>query len=248
MSERIGVLAAPVDPVTLDEAAARVIGWARAGESRMICAANVHMVMEAVDHPDFARMLADADLVTPDGMPLAWFLRARGRRGQPRVSGPDLTEELLARAERAGLPVGFHGSTPAVIEALRAALAVRHPGLKIAHAESPPFRPLDDAEAAREAGVIAASGARLLFVGLGCPKQEAWMHRNRGRIPAAMVGVGAAFEFLAGARRRAPAALRRLGLEWLWRLAAEPRRLFARYARHNGRFAVRATAALLRGR
>ncbi len=241
---RLPVLAAGIDAVSLEAATGRVLAWARAGESRAVCAANVHVVMEAADHPDFAACLAAADLVTPDGMPLVWVLRAAGMKAQSRASGPDLTLALLARAEAEGIPVGFHGSTPGTLAALRAALAARHPVLKLVYCESPPFRPLSPGERAAEVAAIRASGARLLFVGLGCPKQERWVAGRRGEIPAVMLAVGAAFDFLAGTRRRAPAWMRAAGLEWLHRLLAEPGRLWRRYLVLNSRFLLRLPGAI----
>jgi N-acetylglucosaminyldiphosphoundecaprenol N-acetyl-beta-D-mannosaminyltransferase len=201
----------------------------------MVCVATVHMVMEAWDDPDYRALVNGADLVTPDGVPLVWALRALGAAGATRVYGPRLTEILCERAAGCGVPVGFYGGAPEVLERLCARLAARHPGLRIAFRASPPFRPLSSDEDARIREEIRASGARLLFVGLGCPRQERWMAAHR-ELPCVQLGVGAAFDFLAGAKPQAPAWLQRAGLEWLFRLACEPRRLWRRYAVHNPRF------------
>jgi N-acetylglucosaminyldiphosphoundecaprenol N-acetyl-beta-D-mannosaminyltransferase len=230
------VLGTRVDATSYGDAADRVRRWAMRGESRHVCCANVHMVMEGMDDPAFRAVVNGADLVTADGMPLAWALRLLGVRGAPRVYGPELMLAVCARAGSEGIPVGLLGGTPEALAALEAALARRFPRLRIVHRASPPFRPrsVEERQAARRE--IAASGARILFVGLGCPKQERWMAAERGRLPAVMLGVGAAFDFISGRKAQAPAPLGRLGLEWAFRLAAEPRRLWRRYLVHNPRF------------
>lgn len=225
-----------VDGTSYDDAVARVLTWAKAGESRYICVATVHMVMEAYDDLSFRQVVNGADLVTPDGMPLVWALRLLGIKGQQRVYGPELTPRLLSAAARGGVPVGFYGSSPEVLERLLANVRRAYPGLNVAYAESPPFRPLSEEEEAAVRERIKASGCRILFVGLGCPKQERWMARQKGKLPVVMLGVGAAFDFLAGTKPQAPRWMQNAGLEWLFRLATEPRRLWRRYLKHNPRF------------
>jgi N-acetylglucosaminyldiphosphoundecaprenol N-acetyl-beta-D-mannosaminyltransferase len=233
------VLGSPVHRTSHAGATELVLAWAHRGESRTVCLANVHMIMEAHDSPAFRAVLVAADLVCPDGMPLVWALRSKGAPQQRRVSGPDLTLRLCAAAADAGVPVGFHGGRPEVLDALVPALCARFPRLDVAYAVSPPFRQVTADEDARAVEEIDRSGARILFVGLGCPKQERWMAEHRGRVRAVMLGVGAAFDMHAGMLRQAPRALQRAGLEWVFRLAVEPRRLWRRYARHNPRFAAR---------
>jgi N-acetylglucosaminyldiphosphoundecaprenol N-acetyl-beta-D-mannosaminyltransferase len=206
------------------------------------------MIMEAHDAPAFRAVLDAADLVCPDGMPLVWALRGKGAPEQRRVSGPDLTLELCAAARDAGVPVGFHGGRPEVLAALVPSLRARFPGLDVAYAVSPPFRQLSPDEDAQAVDDINRSGASILFVGLGCPKQERWMAAHRGRVHAVMLGVGAAFDMHAGMLRQAPRLLQRTGLEWAFRLAMEPRRLWRRYAQHNPRFAARILIELARER
>jgi N-acetylglucosaminyldiphosphoundecaprenol N-acetyl-beta-D-mannosaminyltransferase len=218
------------------EAAGQSIAWAAGGESRSVFFANVHMVMEAFDDADFRAGLNAADLVNPDGMPLVWALRAMGDREATRVYGPDATEVILCEAQDSGLPVGFYGGSATTIATMIREVRRRYPKLDIAYTMSPPFRPLDAAEDEEIIGQISRSGTRLLFVGLGCPKQERWIMEHRGRIPAVMLGVGAAFDFLAGSKPQAPRWMMRNGLEWLFRLALEPRRLAGRYLKHNPRF------------
>jgi N-acetylglucosaminyldiphosphoundecaprenol N-acetyl-beta-D-mannosaminyltransferase len=145
---------------------------------------------------------------------------------------------LLAAAEQAGVSAGFYGGSQAVLDALVKTVHLRYPKLDVAFAESPPFRALTPAEDAAAVDRIASSGARLLFVGLGCPKQENWVMEHRGRVPAVMLAVGAAFDFIAGSKRRAPRWMGRCGLEWAFRFATEPRRLAWRYLKHNPRFVV----------
>jgi N-acetylglucosaminyldiphosphoundecaprenol N-acetyl-beta-D-mannosaminyltransferase len=157
---------------------------------------------------------------------------------------PELCEVAAAR----GVPVGFYGGTPPVQGALARNLRARFPALRIAFAHAPPFRAPTPEEDAQVVEAIHDSGARVLFVGLGCPKQERWMAAHRDRLDCAQVGVGAAFDFLAGVKRQAPRWMMRAGLEWLFRLACEPRRLWRRYAVHNPRFALLAGAEILRAR
>lgn len=242
------ILGSRVDATSYDDAVERIAGWARAGDSRMVCVANVHSVMEGHDDPSFSSVLTTSDLVTPDGMPLVWGLRLLGVRAATRVYGPDLTRRLCAHAARERIPVGFYGGTDDVLARLVERLASTNPRLEVVYAESPPFRDPTPAEDARTTRSITVSGASILFVGLGCPKQERWIAAHVGRVPAVMIGVGAAFDFLAGTKPQAPRWMMRAGLEWLFRLGSEPRRLWRRYARHNPRFVALFGWQLLRTR
>jgi N-acetylglucosaminyldiphosphoundecaprenol N-acetyl-beta-D-mannosaminyltransferase len=239
------VLGMRVDGTNYDHAATEILGWASHGESRYVCIATVNNVIEAHDNPAYQRVMEDADLVTPDGMPLVWGLGLLGVRGATRVYGPDLTPILCQRAAAAGIPVGFYGSTPEVLADLTANLGRRCPGLRIAYTSSPPFKPQTPEEDAAVRERIDGSGVRLLFVGLGTPKQELWMAANSGTLRTVMVGVGAAFDFIAGHKRQAPDLMQRLGLEWLFRLVNEPRRLWRRYLYRNRWFVVLFGAQLL---
>jgi N-acetylglucosaminyldiphosphoundecaprenol N-acetyl-beta-D-mannosaminyltransferase len=204
-------------------------GWATTGESRYVCICNVHSVVTALQDEAFGRVVAGADLATPDGAPVAWLLRRQGAAGQQRVTGPELMLEYLADAERRDEPIYLYGSSESTLAALARTLAVRFPALRIAGAESPPFRPATAQEDEATVARINASGARTVWVSLGCPKQEFWMAAHRGRVQAVMVGVGAAFDFHAGTVPRAPQWMQSHGLEWLHRLTSEPRRLWRRY-------------------
>jgi N-acetylglucosaminyldiphosphoundecaprenol N-acetyl-beta-D-mannosaminyltransferase len=242
------VLRTRIDGGTMEQAIARVDGWARARESRMVVAANVHVVTTASSDPDYQRVIDQSDMTVPDGVPLVWCLRRQGFPDQQRLFGPTLMQEWCAHAAREGLPIYLYGSTQATLDALVPRLQAAHPGLQVAGAVSPPFRPLTDAEDAAAVEAIEASGAAVVFVGLGAPKQERWMAEHRGRVPAVLIGVGAAFDYHAGNLRRAPTWMQRAGLEWLFRLVQEPRRLWRRYLVTNTLFCVRVACQVARGR
>lgn len=221
------------------ECAAAVARWATQHESRYVCVATVHSVMEAHDCQSLQRAINDADIVTPDGMPLVWGLKLLGFGDATRVYGPDLTPAVLDIAEKSGLAVGFYGgSSQSATDQLVRTIRARFPKLNVAYSYSPPFTAVAVEESANVIKAINESGARILFIGLGAPKQDYWMAAHRGKIAAVMLGVGAAFDFLAGTKRQAPLWMRNSGLEWLFRLAAEPRRLWKRYLKNNPRFVV----------
>ncbi len=234
--ESLYILDIRVDAVNYEKAVYIIMEWVRNGSRRYICAANVHMVMEAHDSAEFRQAVNSADLVTPDGMPLAWGLRLLGAGKQGKVCGPDLTMRLLERSEEEGVPVGFYGGSQEVLEKLIIAVRKRFPELNIAYSYSPPFRPLTEEEDDRVVKELNASGASLLFVGLGCPKQEQWMAEHKKSLHMVQLGVGAAFDFIAGTKRRAPKWMGTTGLEWLYRLSSEPQRLAERYLVNNPRF------------
>jgi N-acetylglucosaminyldiphosphoundecaprenol N-acetyl-beta-D-mannosaminyltransferase len=225
-----------VDAGSCATATTRILDWAKRGESRYVCVANVHSVMETNDSSTFRQVVNGADLVTSDGMPLVWLLRWRSHRNAQRVYGPDLMLSVCAAAADARVPIALLGGTPDVLERLTAVLRARFPKLDIALAIPPPFGAFSDRQNDEFVSRLAASGARIVFVGLGCPKQERWMAARRGQLAAVMLGVGAAFNFHAGEVRQAPPWLQRAGLEWAFRLAMEPRRLWRRYLWHNPRF------------
>jgi len=232
------ILGVEVTASSYEDVARRSVEWAKRGESRAICFSTVHMLMEAHDDASFHAQLNEMDIVNPDGMPLVWSLKALGHPEAKRVYGPDATVMLLKVAEDANIPVAFYGGSQKTIDVLKAEVERRYPKLKIAYTLSPPFRPLTAAEDEKITQDIIDSGARMIFVGLGCPKQERWVMEHRGRIPAVMFAVGAAFDFFAGTKAQAPRWMMNNGLEWLFRLATEPRRLAMRYVKHNPRFVV----------
>jgi N-acetylglucosaminyldiphosphoundecaprenol N-acetyl-beta-D-mannosaminyltransferase len=246
--ERTKVLGVQVSSTSYEDAVCRIVRWARARESRYVCVAAVNNVMESYDVPCVQTAMNESDLLTPDGMPLVWALRLLGRSEASRVYGPDLTPRILERAEQLGIPVGFYGASASVLAGLMCVVHERYPALRVGYAASPPFRPLASSEDEEVVTEINASGVRILFVGLGTSKQDLWMAEHRGRIQAVMIGVGAAFDFLAGSKRQAPRWMMPIGLEWLFRLCTEPRRLWRRYLKQNPRFIWLLLAQLIRSR
>ncbi|WP_223912179.1 WecB/TagA/CpsF family glycosyltransferase [Rhodoferax lithotrophicus] len=230
------VLNTAIDLMDWDTAVHRLVTKGQARQSAVVCICNVHMTVTANRHPALAHVLKHADMVTPDGAPVAWVLRRAGYRDQQRINGPDLMWRYLAQAERLGQIVSFYGGTEATMDRLLAAMLHTFPMLKLGCMVIPPFRTLTVDEDLDYANRINRSGTNVLFVGLGCPKQEVWMGEHRGIVHAAMVGVGAAFDYHAGTIKRAPLWMQNSGLEWLHRLFAEPRRLWRRYLVTNTLF------------
>jgi N-acetylglucosaminyldiphosphoundecaprenol N-acetyl-beta-D-mannosaminyltransferase len=230
------VLKTRVDATSYKDACDRIQTWANSGISCYVVAANVHVVMTAYWDAQYQSILENAALVTSDGMPLVVGLRLLGVMGQERVYGPDLMLAWCDRAAQIGMPIYLYGGTVPMLEKMQAYLKDRYPELSIAGIHSPPFRPLSPQEAAADVDRINQSGAQVVFVGLGCPKQEQWMYRHQGQIQAVMIGVGAAFGFFSGEVSQAPRWMMRLGLEWLYRFSQEPRRLWRRYLVNNPLF------------
>lgn len=230
------ILGSRVDPISYTQAVHQVVAWAQHHESRYVCAANVHMLMEAYDSPEFQSVVNTADLVTPDGMPLVWMLQRLGYPRQERVYGPDLTMKLIEIIALQEIRVGFYGGRAETLAQLTASFKEKYPDLKIVYSYSPPFRQLTDTEDESVICTVNASGVQVLFVGLGCPKQERWMAAHKKKIQAVMLGVGVAFDFHAGSKRQAPLWMQRSGLEWIFRFSQEPTRLWRRYLYHNPRF------------
>ncbi len=231
-----------------------VVRWMEAvvaaGERAYVTAAAVNLVMSAGEDPATRAAVCSASLAVPDGQPLVWALRALGHRAATRVYGPDLMLAFCARAAREGIPMFLYGGrTPQALARLQERLGERFPGLRIAGSFFPPFREPTAEDDERTIAAIDGSGAQVVWVGTGQPKQELWMHRMRPRLRAPLlVGVGAAFDFHAGLVAQAPPWMQRAGLEWSYRLAREPRRLWRRYARHNPRFVVGFAAQYMRER
>ncbi len=244
-SERPIVLGMAVNPTSYDTACSEILDWQSNHQSKMVCVANVHLTMTAYDDPGYRAIINNADMVTPDGMPLVWTLRLKGYKDQERVYGPTLTQKLLPFLEEAGVPIGFYGSSPEVLEKLQQNIHQKHPNLKIVYAYSPPFHELTAEEDAAIVADINRSGARVLFVGLGCPKQEIWMYAHKNQVRAVMLGVGAAFDFIAGVKPQAPLWIQRIGMEWFYRLLSEPKRLWKRYLYYNPRFVIAIIRELL---
>lgn len=239
------VLGTTIDVLDWDTALARISAWASTGESRCVCLCNVHSVVTATRNPGFRNTLGQADMATPDGAPIAWMLRRLGHPQQDRINGPDLMWRYCALAAARGEKTFLYGAEDATLDALERNLGTAFPGLHIAASHSPPFRPLTADEDRAIVERINASGAKTVWVALGCPKQEQWMAAHRGAIRAVMIGVGAAFDYHAGTLRRAPRWMQDAGLEWLYRLLREPGRLWRRYLLTNTLFILGALRQLV---
>lgn len=202
-------------------------------QSSYICVANVHMLIEAYENSEFATAVNSADIVTPDGMPLAkgidWLYGIK----QERIAGMDLLPDLLAESQEKGIKVFFYGGTQNMIEETESYCIKKYPSLSIAGLISPPFRQLSIEEENKCIDQINSSGAGFVFVALGCPKQEKWMASMKGRINACMIGIGGALPVMIGMQKRAPKWMQSSGLEWVFRLSQEPERLFSRYFKTN---------------
>jgi len=234
---RVNVLGVGVSAINMALALGVIDRWIAQREQHYVCITPVHSVMLCHDDPDLRRIFNRSGLTTPDGMPLVWLCHLAGHRHVGRVYGPDL---MLALAEH-GLSRGyrhfFYGGAPGVADELVRRLQTRFAGIQVAGTYAPPFRPLSAEEDAEIVSLINVSEPDVVWIGLGAPKQERWMAAHLERITApVMIGVGAAFDFHAGLKPQAPRWMQRTGLEWLFRLLSEPRRLWRRYVINNPRF------------
>lgn len=244
VNPRDRILSVPVDRGAPDAMLASIVERSRRGIGGTVCFANVHALHLARRDPELMGALESSFLVAPDGMPLAGLHSWTGPR-QERVDGMSAFPALLERAADSGIPVALFGDAPDVLAAVREKARRRFPTLRIVEAISPAMAELpfpDDADHVRR---LAASGAGMVFVALGCPKQELWMSRHAGAIPAVLLGVGNAFRTWVGLERRAPVWMRRAGLEWCVRLWQDPSRLWKRYLVSNAWFLVAASAWLV---
>jgi exopolysaccharide biosynthesis WecB/TagA/CpsF family protein len=244
--QRERVIGVPIDVLRSERARQVLLTWARARQSRYACFVNAHSSVVASREARHGRVIELADMALADGFPVAWTLRKKGHTEQQRLDGPGTMWQLCADAQREGVSIGLYGSAPETLRLLRGRLQVAFPALRIGFCHPPPFRALTPEEDEADVQAINASGIGLLFVSLGCPKQELWMADRRGRVNAVMLGVGAAFDFHAGVVSHAPAWLRDRGLEWLYRLSQQPRRLFGRYLDTNSAFIARSLQDFLR--
>lgn len=227
----INLIDTPVTALPFDTQIKMMLEWASSYASKVVCVANVHMLMEAYWHPELSSVLETADLVTPDGMPLVWMMRLMGARQQDRVAGMDILLSLCQLAQLQNIKIFFLGSQATILEKMRTKLEDEFPKLQITGMEPLPFRPLTQVEDDAIIQKIHESKAQVVLVSLGCPKQEYWMHEHKGKIQAVMVGLGGVFPVLAGIHKRPPLWARNAGLEWLYRLIQEPRRLWRRYGK-----------------
>lgn len=230
------ILRTPLGEVDYDGTCDRIQSLAKSKQSSYIVAANVHVIMTAYWHRQYRQILQNAALITPDGMPLVMGMRWLGAKHQTRVYGPDLMVAWCERASKTNQSIYLYGSTPQTLQKLSKNLKTAFPTLRIAGTHSPPFRPLSQQEEAADRERIQRSGASVVFVGLGCPKQEEWMYRQLGKLNAVMIGVGAAFKFHSKEVPQAPQWMMIYSLEWLFRLFQEPSRLWSRYLLTNTAF------------
>jgi N-acetylglucosaminyldiphosphoundecaprenol N-acetyl-beta-D-mannosaminyltransferase len=230
----------------MDSAVDAVLRRAQSGRGGYACLAGVHGVITAQHRPELMNAFRQAWVNFPDGEPVAWMMRKLGAPQTTRVAGPDLMPAVIEHGQDRGVRHFLFGSTPDVLEQLEQRLLERAPGARIVGTMSPPFRPLSDEEEVRIVRKIRMTGANIVWVGLGLPKQDEWMCRNAERLgPCLALGVGAAFDFLSGTKKRAPAWMRARGLEWLHRMCSEPHRLGRRYLTTNSEFVVRASGTLI---
>jgi N-acetylglucosaminyldiphosphoundecaprenol N-acetyl-beta-D-mannosaminyltransferase len=240
------ILGVRVSAIDMTAALTRIEDWIRRRQREYVCVTGVHGVMESWRDDELRRIHNSAGLVTPDGMPLVWLSRRMGFNHVSRVYGPDLMLAMCGRSAAKGYRQFFFGGAEGVAELLTSRLESRFPRLRIAGIYSPPFRSLSAAEDAAVVEQINAAAPDIVWIGLSTPKQERWMAEHRARLTApVLIGVGAAFDFLSGLKRQAPRWMQRAGLEWLFRLGSEPRRLWRRYLVNNPEFVCLITQQLL---
>jgi N-acetylglucosaminyldiphosphoundecaprenol N-acetyl-beta-D-mannosaminyltransferase len=237
--DRVDILGVGVSSINMENAIAAIERWICDGRRTYVCVTGVHGIMEARRDLRLRRIHNEAGMVTPDGMPLVWLSRLFGKGRTERVYGPDLMRMMTGISSLRGYRQFYYGGAEGVADKLKHVLLNAHPGLDVAGAFCPPFRELTSHEDQVIVDTINAARPDIVWVGLSTPKQEFWMASHLGRIEApVMIGVGAAFDFLAGTKRQAPLWMQRNGLEWLFRLCSEPRRLWRRYAAIVPQFAL----------
>ena len=244
---RVDIFGVGVSAINMDDAIATIGGWIERRTPNYVCITGVHGVMESRRDARLRDIHNQAGMVTPDGMPLVWMSRWLGAKRVSRVYGPDLMRAISARSPERGFRHFYFGGAPGVADRLASALTAANPGLNVVGTLCPPFRPLTPEEDADIVARINQAAPDIVWVGLSTPKQERWMASHVGRIEApVLIGVGAAFDFLSGTKKQAPDWMQRNGLEWLFRLCAEPRRLWRRYATMVPSFLLLAAGRLIR--
>ena len=234
---KYNVIGSQIDCIGLNESINIIINWAKDRQSRSVLLCNVHSVVTARLDRSYLSVVNKADLALPDGAPIAWAIRRYGRFNQKRISGPDLMEALIDRSEVEGLNIYFYGCTDKVLNLIKKRINMKYRNINV-FTKSPPYRELTKEEEISDINSINAANTNILFVGLGCPKQEKWILEHKNKINSVMIGVGAAFNFYSGISKRAPFFMRNNGLEWLFRLFDEPKRLFGRYFVTNSLFII----------
>jgi N-acetylglucosaminyldiphosphoundecaprenol N-acetyl-beta-D-mannosaminyltransferase len=229
--KRVDILGVQISAVNMEQAVETIHEWIAQRESHYVCVTSFHGPIECHKNPELLSIFNGSGMATPDGMSIVWLLKLNGMKHVSRVYGPDLMLEVCRQSVQFGWRHFFYGGLPGIPEKLTECLSAKYPGINIAGSYSPPFRPLTSAEDREVVELINSLQPDIVWVGISTPKQERWMAEHLGRISApVMIGVGAAFDFLSGSKKQAPRWMQRSGLEWLFRLASEPRRLFSRYA------------------
>ncbi|NDY74512.1 glycosyltransferase [Desulfobacter hydrogenophilus] len=236
MNKKCDILKMSVDVTSYSETINHILLWSKLKVGKYICVSNIHMCMETYDDPYFCKKVNDADLVVPDGKPLVWAQKLLGNKNALQVRGSDLLLHVCNMAEINGIPIGLYGGTLKSLTDFKNFLKKNFPDLKISFFAAPPFRELTKDEDQNYIKEINTSEARILFVGIGCPKQENWMVAHKNSLTCVMIGVGAAFDFFSGQKKHAPRWMQKSGLEWVFRLVSDPKRLWKRYMKHNPRF------------
>lgn len=232
------ILDTKISALRFNETLCLIDKWIKGKHQKYVCVCNTHSLVTGHNHKFFKQVLAEADLCVPDGMPLVFALRKLGFRQQERVDGPNLMLKLCEASIKEGYRIFLYGGTAANLVRLKGKLCSMFPGIQIVGSVSPPFRDLSEEEKLDIEVQINNAEPDLVFVSLGCPKQELWMHANRSKVKGIMIGVGAAYDFILGDIKRPPVFFQKIGLEWVFRLLAEPRRLFKRYAYNNPAFVI----------
>jgi N-acetylglucosaminyldiphosphoundecaprenol N-acetyl-beta-D-mannosaminyltransferase len=235
-NNRTHILGMRLDAISLKMALDNIMQWANNNESAYVCVSNVHMCMEAYEDSIYQSIINDADLVVPDGKPLVVAASLLEKYRFEHIRGADLTRAVLNMANKNKIKLGLFGSTEENLFKMSKNINKKYHKLEVVASISPPFRELTRLEEEQYIKAINESGAQILLVGLGCPKQEKWMALHKGKISSVMIGVGAVFDFFSGNKKEAPIWTQKIGLEWLFRLISEPKRLWRRYIYYNPKF------------
>jgi N-acetylglucosaminyldiphosphoundecaprenol N-acetyl-beta-D-mannosaminyltransferase len=246
MKNSCTVISMDVNVTNIKIALTRVEALANSKAGSYVCVANVHMCMEVFDSPEFKSVVNNADLVIPDGRPLSWAQKLLGCSEAEQVRGQDIMTAICQQSGVNNLNIGLYGgSSDVLLQKVTAELKSSYPDINITFSYSPPFHPLTDEEDQGIIHKINDADVNVLFVGIGCPKQERWMAAHKESLNCVMLGVGAAYDFIAGSKNHAPRWMQQVGLEWLFRLCSEPQRLWKRYLQQNPRFIYYFTKQLI---
>lgn len=232
----VNVIGAKIAKISREEAAEKIVALAHNRERKYICVASAHSILEGYDDPRQLQILNNAFMTVADGVSLIAAMKLLGNWNLHRSSGTELVHEICRRGKREGIKVGFYGASPECVELLCEKLKEQYPNLEIVYAVSPPYRELSVEEKRAALTEMNDSGAHIMFIGLGNPKQELWIDEHYQHCDSVLIGVGAAFDFISGTKKRAPYIMRRMGLEWLHRLVLEPKRMWRRNFIHNPRY------------